>query len=117
MDEEDAELVRTWGDLPQFDFEPRDATELASPRGWIDMARGARLSGSRFAYRIGDVALAEMAMYRYVIDKLTRRGVPAGAAAGAGRRALHVRHRPFLPTEESQPLPPGEGRPVPDRDL
>ena len=34
---------------------------LKSPRGWIDMARGARLSGARFAYRIGDVALAELA--------------------------------------------------------
>ena len=73
MDEEDAQLVRTWGELPDFKFEPRDSTEIASARGWIDMARGARLSGSRFAYRIGDVALAEMALYRYVIDKLTSR--------------------------------------------
>src|SRR5215472_7341116 len=68
MDEEDAELVRTWGEPPQFSFPPRDALDLGSPRGWIDMARGSRLSGSRFAYRIGDVALAEMALYRFVID-------------------------------------------------
>jgi seryl-tRNA synthetase len=74
MDEEDAELVRTWGEKPKFGFELRDTTEIASPRGWIDMARGARLSGARFAYRIGDVAMAEMALYRYVIDKLTGRG-------------------------------------------
>ena len=32
--------------------------------------RGARLSGSRFAYRIGDVALAEMALYRFVLDEV-----------------------------------------------
>ncbi len=100
MDEEDAELVRTWGELPDFKFEPRDSTEIASARGWIDMARGARLSGSRFAYRIGDVALAEMALYRYVIDKLTSRGfllvlppilVNERAMYGTG----------FLPTEAS----------------
>jgi seryl-tRNA synthetase len=100
MDEQDAQLVRTWGERPQFGFEPRDATELGSPRGWIDMARGARLSGSRFAYRIGDVALAEMALYRYVIAKLTGRGfllvlppilVNERAMYGTG----------FLPTEES----------------
>jgi seryl-tRNA synthetase len=100
MDEDDAQLVRTWGEKPKFDFALRDSTELASPRGWIDMARGARLSGSRFAYRIGDVALAEMAMYRYVIDKLTTRGfllvlppvlVSEQAMYGTG----------FLPTEES----------------
>lgn len=100
MDEEDAQLVRTWGEQPDFKFEPRDSTEIVSARGWIDMARGARLSGSRFAYRIGDVALTEMALYRYVIDKLTSRGfllvlppilVNERAMYGTG----------FLPTEES----------------
>jgi seryl-tRNA synthetase len=100
MDEEDAQLVSTWGALPDFKFELKDSTEIASARGWIDMARGARLSGSRFAYRIGDVALTEMALYRYVIDKLANRGfllvlppilVNERAMYGTG----------FLPTEES----------------
>jgi seryl-tRNA synthetase len=100
MDEEDAQLVRTWGEKPQFAFEPRDATELGSPRGWIDMARGARLSGSRFAYRIGDVALAEMALYRYVIDKLTARGfLLVLPPILVGERAMYGTG--FLPTEES----------------
>jgi seryl-tRNA synthetase len=100
VDEEDAELVRTWGEKPKFGFELRDTTELGSARGWIDMARGARLSGSRFAYRIGDVALAEMALYRYVIDKLTRRGfllvLPPVLAL---ERAMYGTG--FLPTEAS----------------
>ena len=100
MDEEDAQLVRTWGEQPKFDFQPRDAAELGSPRGWIDMARGARLSGARFAYRIGDVALTEMALYRYVIDKLTSRGfllvLPPIMAL---EHAMYGTG--FLPTEES----------------
>jgi seryl-tRNA synthetase len=100
MDEEDAQLVRTWGEQPQFSFEPRDSTELGSPRGWIDMARGARLSGSRFAYRIGDVALAEMALYRFVIDKLTSRGfLLVLPPVLASERAMYGTG--FLPTEES----------------
>ncbi len=100
MDEEDAELVRTWGERPKFDFEPRDATDLGSPRGWIDMARGARLSGSRFAYRIGDVALAEMALYRFVIDKLTRLGfLLVLPPILVGERAMYGTG--FLPTEKS----------------
>jgi seryl-tRNA synthetase len=100
MDEEDAQLVRTWGERPKFDFEPRDSTELGSPRGWIDMARGARLSGSRFAYRIGDVALAEMALYRFVIDKLARRGfLLVLPPIMVGERAMYGTG--FLPTEES----------------
>ncbi|MDR2987062.1 MAG: serine--tRNA ligase, partial [Nocardiopsaceae bacterium] len=52
MDEEDSQVLRTVGDRPTFDFEPKDHLELGSERGWIDMVRGARLSGSRFAYRV-----------------------------------------------------------------
>ncbi len=100
MDEEDAQLVRTWGERPAFAFEPKDSTELGSPRGWIDMARGSRLSGSRFAYRIGDVALAEMALYRFVIDKLTSRGfLLVLPPIMVGERAMYGTG--FLPTEES----------------
>jgi len=64
------------------------------------MARGARLAGSRFAYRIGDVALAEMALYRYVIDKLTGQGfLLVLPPVLAGERAMYGTG--FLPTEES----------------
>ncbi|MDX6394617.1 MAG: seryl-tRNA synthetase [Streptosporangiaceae bacterium] len=100
MAEEDAETVRTWGEPPAFSFEPRESTELGSPRGWIDMARGARLSGSRFAYRIGDVALAEMALYRFVLDRLAAQGfLPVLPPVLVGEAAMYGTG--FLPTEES----------------
>jgi seryl-tRNA synthetase len=100
MDEEDAQVVRVCGEQPQFGFPPRDHLALGSSRGWIDMARGARLAGSRFAYRIGDVALAELALYRYVIDKLTGLGfLLVLPPVLAGERAMYGTG--FLPTEES----------------
>jgi len=100
MAEEDAEVVRVWGTKPAFTFEPRDSLDLGSPAGWIDMARGARLSGSRFAYRIGDVALAEMALYRFVIDKLAAKGfLPVLPPILVGERAMYGTG--FLPTEAS----------------
>jgi seryl-tRNA synthetase len=100
MAEEDAVVVRTCGEPPVFSFEPRESTELGSPRGWIDMARGARLSGSRFAYRIGDVAQAEMALYRFVLDRLAGRGfLPVLPPVLVGERAMYGTG--FLPTEES----------------
>jgi seryl-tRNA synthetase len=46
----------------------RDHLELAGSR--IDMERGARLSGSRFAYLRGDLVLLELALVRYAFDKL-----------------------------------------------
>lgn len=100
MAEEDAVTVRTWGEPPVFDFTPRDHLDLASPTGRVDMARGARLSGSRFAYRFGDVAQLEMALFRYVMDKLAGEGfVPVLGPVLANERAMYGTG--FLPTEAS----------------
>jgi len=100
MDEEDAEVIKTVGEPPTFDFTPKDHLELGSERGWIDMARGARLSGSRFAYRIGDVAVTEMALYQYVLHKLRTKGfMTVLPPVLAGERAMYGTG--FLPTEES----------------
>jgi seryl-tRNA synthetase len=100
MAEEDAEVVRVVGEPPAFAFEPKDATDLGSRRGWIDMKRGARLSGSRFAYRIGDVAQAELALYRFVLDKLAGYGfLPVLPPVLVGEQAMYGTG--FLPTEES----------------
>jgi seryl-tRNA synthetase len=100
MDEEDAQLVHTWGEPPHFGFEPKDHLELGSSRGWIDMARGARLSGARFAYRMGDVAVTEMALYQYVIHKLRSKGfMLVLPPILVGERAMYGTG--FLPTEES----------------
>jgi seryl-tRNA synthetase len=72
--EEDADEIRRWGDPPSFDFPARDHLDLAAVYGWIDLERGAKVSGSRFAYRSGDVALLELAMYRFALDRLVGRG-------------------------------------------
>jgi seryl-tRNA synthetase len=99
MTEEDAQCVRTWGELPRFSFSPRDHLELSSPAGWIDMQRGARTSGSRFAYRIGDVALAEIALYRFALDRLAARGfLPVLPPVLVGERAMYGTG--YLPTDE-----------------
>ncbi|HYF26041.1 MAG TPA: serine--tRNA ligase, partial [Baekduia sp.] len=55
--------------------EGRDHLELAGER--IDMERGARLSGSRFAYLRGDVARLELALVSWVVDLLAGKGFEA----------------------------------------
>jgi seryl-tRNA synthetase len=70
--EEDAVEVRRWGDPPSFAFPAKDHLELAA--GGIDLERAAKVSGSRFAFRSGDVALLELALYRFALDRLARRG-------------------------------------------
>ncbi|MFL5968632.1 MAG: serine--tRNA ligase [Gaiellaceae bacterium] len=72
--EEDAVVIRQWGDPPSFDFPTRDHLALAEVYGWIDLERAAKVSGARFAYRVGDVALLELALYRFALDRLVDRG-------------------------------------------
>ena len=72
--DDDAVVVREVGAPPKFEFKARDHLELAAPHGWIDMERGAKVSGSRFAYRLGDVALLELALYRWALDRVVQKG-------------------------------------------
>jgi seryl-tRNA synthetase len=66
------ELVRTVGDPPAFEFAALDHLDLAGPR--IDMERAAALSGTRFAYLLGELVLVELALVRWALDKLREHG-------------------------------------------
>jgi seryl-tRNA synthetase len=72
--EDDFAVLREVGEPPAFDFEPRDHLDLAAERGWIDLERGAKVSGSRFAFRVGELALTELALYRWALDRLVADG-------------------------------------------
>ena len=73
MAEEDAtEHAVSSRPKPEFDFEPRDHLDLAG--GMIDMERGARVSGSRFAYLLGDIVRLHVATVQYALDKLVGKG-------------------------------------------
>jgi seryl-tRNA synthetase len=72
--EEDAVTVSIEGEPPRFPFEPRDHLELSAAHGWIDIERGGKVSGSRFVYRVGDIALLELALHRWALDRVCRKG-------------------------------------------
>jgi seryl-tRNA synthetase len=93
------ELVREVGTIAQLDFEPRDHLELAGDR--IDMDRGANLSGSRFAYLKGDLVMLELALVRWVLEKLRTHGFePVIPPVLVRERALYGTG--FLPDTEQQ---------------
>jgi seryl-tRNA synthetase len=62
------ELVRTVGEPPAFEFPALDHLDLAGPL--IDVERAARLSGTRFAYLLGELVLVELALVRWALEKL-----------------------------------------------
>jgi seryl-tRNA synthetase len=66
--------IRTWGEPPVFDFEPKDHVELLENRGWAEFARARKVSGERAYALIGDMVLLERAMLSYALDRLIARG-------------------------------------------
>ena len=99
VSEDDAVEVRRVGEPPSFSFEPRDHLELAAGRDWIDLERAARVSGARFAYRLGEAALLELALYRFALDRLVARGfVPVLPPVLVRKEAMYGTG--FLPTDE-----------------
>jgi seryl-tRNA synthetase len=74
MAEDDAVVLREVGEIPSFDFEPRDHLEIGTALGLIDMETAARLSGSRFAYLKGDLVMLELALVRFAIETVRAEG-------------------------------------------
>jgi seryl-tRNA synthetase len=92
--EEDAVELRRVGEPPTI-AAPKDHLELAR----IDMERGARISGSRFAYRMGPAALLELAVYRFALDRVVAKGfVPVLPPVLVREHAMYGTG--FLPTDE-----------------
>src|SRR5204863_2228371 len=65
----EGEVVREVGGKPER-AEPKEHLELAR----FDMERGARLSGSRFGYIVGDAARLAFALYRWALTRVDAAG-------------------------------------------
>lgn len=65
-------VVRTWGTPPTLDFTPRPHWELGERLGILDLARGAKLSGSGFPVFVGLGARLVRALENFMLDLHTR---------------------------------------------
>ncbi|MRG87937.1 serine--tRNA ligase [Salinibacillus xinjiangensis] len=66
--EDDNVEVRTWGDVPQFDHEPKPHWDIAVDLGMIDFERASKITGSRFAFYKGLGARLERALLNFMMD-------------------------------------------------
>ena len=66
--------LRQVGDIPSFDFEPRDHLELGELLDAIDMQRGAKVSGARFYFLKGVGARLELALMSLALDRALAAG-------------------------------------------
>ncbi|WP_144708029.1 serine--tRNA ligase [Dermacoccus nishinomiyaensis] len=67
--EDDFVTVKTVGEAPTFDFEPKDHLEIGELIGAIDIERGTKVSGSRFYFLKGVGARLELALLQMALDQ------------------------------------------------
>jgi seryl-tRNA synthetase len=72
-DEKDNSEIRTWGDKPVFNFDPKPHWEIGEKLGILDFERGAKITGARFTLYWAAAAALERALISFMLDVHTKR--------------------------------------------
>jgi len=64
----DNPVVRSWGEKPSFDFQPKPHWEIGENLRILDFACGAKITGARFTLYRGMGALLERAIINFMLD-------------------------------------------------
>lgn len=73
-DSEDNSEISRWGELPSFDFDPRDHFEIGNQLGIFDFNMAAKVTGARFAVIKGKGAILEQALKSFFIAQALENG-------------------------------------------
>jgi len=73
-DEDENVVLRTFGDIPEFDFEPKPHWELGPELGIIDFEQGVKITGSRFYVLSGAGARLQRALIAWMLDLHAHQG-------------------------------------------
>jgi len=65
---------RIWGKPTEFDFKILDNVQLGEKLDVVDIERAVKISGSRFFFIKGDLAILELSLFRYAVDLLVAEG-------------------------------------------
>lgn len=66
--------VRTWGEIPKFDFEPKNHIDLMLQNDLADFERGTKVAGFRGYFLKNGGARLEFAVWQAAMDFFTKRG-------------------------------------------
>jgi seryl-tRNA synthetase len=72
--EENFRVLSTWGEIPSFDFEPRDHLALCESLDLVDFKRAAAVAGQKWYYLKNDAVLLELALQRFALDRVMEAG-------------------------------------------
>src|SRR5688572_19409659 len=70
-DESGNQVVRSWGEKPQFSFIPKEHFELGKTLGVIDTETAGEVAGTRYSYLKGDLVIMQFALIQMCLEILT----------------------------------------------
>ena len=73
-DDTENAVVKLFGKMPTFDFTPKSHVDLLAENDWADLERAAKISGGRWYFLKGDLAVLELAITRYAADFMRAKG-------------------------------------------
>ena len=73
-DESHNRPLRTWGQVPRFDFKPRDHVALGETLGILDFDSATKVTGSNFYFLKNEAVLLELALMRFALERLREEG-------------------------------------------
>ncbi len=73
-DESENVVIRTVGEIPKFDFEPKTHWDMGPALGLINFEQGVKITGSRFYVLSGAGARLQRALIAYMLDLHIKQG-------------------------------------------
>lgn len=72
--EEDNVEIRTWGEIKEFSYEPKDHQLLGEEMGLLDLAAAAKIAGARFSVLRGDLAKLHRCLIQFMLESHLEKG-------------------------------------------
>jgi seryl-tRNA synthetase len=98
------QVLRQWGEKPQFSFTPKEHFELGKALGIIDTETAAEVASSRFSYLKGDLVLLQFALIQMCWEILTNEETLKKIAKESNISVNVSKFMPVLPPVFVRPL-------------
>lgn len=107
-DDADNYEIKTWGDKPQFGFNPKSHEELVKELDLADIERATKVAGSKFYYLKNQLVILEMAVLRLAMDIIAKCGYTPLTVPDLARRDVMYGAAHFPPEDDAYHLPKDE---------
>lgn len=86
--EDDNPVLENVGEIPKFDFTPKDHVELMENLDLVDFERAAKVAGAKFYYLKNEAAMLEFALIQYALDVVRKHGFTVFSTPDLAKRSI-----------------------------